>query len=100
MAAFWSDLVFQAQVFKDEAALGQSYALVVQEYLDGSRSVVEGLARVPSVRAPLQPPRPQHPADSRREQELRRPHRRPARLHLEPRHVHRRRHARPRQEWR
>jgi hypothetical protein len=43
----------QAQVFKDQAALGQSYALVVQEYLHGSRSILEGLAQVPAVRAPL-----------------------------------------------
>jgi Cache domain len=43
----------QAQAFRDQAAVGQSYALVVQEYLDGSRSVLEGLAQVPAVRAPL-----------------------------------------------
>ena len=36
-------------------SLGQSYARVVQEYLDGSRSVLEGLAAVPAVRAPFRP---------------------------------------------
>lgn len=44
-----------AQVFEDQASLGQSYARVVQEYLDGSRSVLQGLTRVPAVRAPLRP---------------------------------------------
>jgi diguanylate cyclase (GGDEF)-like protein len=43
----------QAQAFRDQAALGQSYALAVQQYLNGSRSVLEGLAQVPAVRAPL-----------------------------------------------
>jgi diguanylate cyclase (GGDEF)-like protein len=43
----------QAQVFQDQAGLGQTYARVVQEYLNGSRSVIEGLAQVPAVRAPL-----------------------------------------------
>jgi PAS domain S-box-containing protein len=45
----------ESQVFEDQAALGQTYARVVQQYLDGSRSVLEGLARVPAVRAPLHP---------------------------------------------
>jgi PAS domain S-box-containing protein len=45
----------EAQVFQDQASLGQGYARVVQEYLDGSRSVMEGLARVPAVRAALHP---------------------------------------------
>ena len=44
----------QAQAFRDQAAVGQSYALVVQQYLNGSRSVLEGLAQVPAVRAPMQ----------------------------------------------
>jgi len=43
----------KAEVFKDEAAVSQSYALVVQEYLDGSRAVLEGVARTPAMRAPL-----------------------------------------------
>lgn len=45
----------EAQVFEDQASLGQSYARVVQEYLDGSRSVMVGLASVPAVSAPLRP---------------------------------------------
>jgi HAMP domain-containing protein len=43
----------EAQIFQDQASLGRSYGRVVQEYLDGSRSVVEGLARQPAIRAPL-----------------------------------------------
>jgi signal transduction histidine kinase len=44
----------QAQVFQHQTALGTAYARVVQEYLDGSRSVLEGLADVPAVQAPLE----------------------------------------------
>jgi hypothetical protein len=45
----------EAQVFEDQTSLGESYARVVQEYLDGSSSVLVGLAGVPAVRAPLGP---------------------------------------------
>jgi hypothetical protein len=45
----------QAQVFTDQATLGKTYALVVQEYLTGSRVVLEALARTPAMRAALRP---------------------------------------------
>jgi PAS domain S-box-containing protein len=45
----------QAQVFTDQAALGKTYALVVEEYLNGSRVVLEALAKSPVMRAPLRP---------------------------------------------
>jgi PAS domain S-box-containing protein len=45
----------QAQVFVDQAALAHTYALVVQENLNGSRAVLEGLAQTPVMRAPLHP---------------------------------------------
>src|SRR5450755_2789601 len=45
----------QALVFVDQAALAHTYALVVQENLNGSRAVLEGLAQTPVMRAPLHP---------------------------------------------
>jgi diguanylate cyclase (GGDEF)-like protein len=43
----------QAHVFSDQATLAHAYARVVHEYLNGSRSVLEGLAQLPTMRAPL-----------------------------------------------
>src|SRR5450631_3189074 len=43
----------QAQVFRDQSALAQTYAGLVDEFLHGARSAVEAAAALPSVRAPL-----------------------------------------------
>jgi PAS domain S-box-containing protein len=45
----------EASIFADQSTLGEAYARVVQENLDGSRAVLEGLARMPAIRAPFHP---------------------------------------------
>ena len=42
-----------AQVFRDQDALADMYALAVEQYLAASRSVLESLAQQPPMRAPI-----------------------------------------------
>ncbi|HLI26131.1 MAG TPA: methyl-accepting chemotaxis protein [Chloroflexota bacterium] len=43
----------QAQILRDQEATAKAYASMVEEYLNGSRGIVESLAQMPEVRAPL-----------------------------------------------
>jgi PAS domain S-box-containing protein len=43
------------QVFRDQDALADTYALAVEQYLAGTRSVLESLAQQPAMRAPIRP---------------------------------------------
>ncbi|MBX5491915.1 MAG: HAMP domain-containing protein, partial [Chloroflexi bacterium] len=43
----------QDQILRDQAAIAKGYATMVEEYLNGSRSIVESLAQMPEVRTPL-----------------------------------------------
>src|SRR5437660_1220035 len=45
----------KAQVFRDQDALADTYALAVEQYLAGTRSVLESLAQQPAMRAPIRP---------------------------------------------
>jgi PAS domain S-box-containing protein len=44
-----------AQVFRDQDALADMYALAVEQYLVGSRNVLESLAQQPAMRSPIRP---------------------------------------------
>jgi hypothetical protein len=43
----------KAQVFRDQSALAQTYAGIVDEFLHSARGAIESTAALPSVRAPL-----------------------------------------------
>ena len=44
-----------AQVFHDQDALADMYAVAVEQYLAGSRMTIEALAQQPAMQAPLHP---------------------------------------------
>ncbi|MGE3269423.1 MAG: methyl-accepting chemotaxis protein [Chloroflexota bacterium] len=47
----------EAQISQDQAAVAQTYASLVTEFLSGSQSAVESAARIPDVQAALDPGR-------------------------------------------